>query len=120
MRAGKIEQAAKIGEAIKRHNSAELSRVDVVTNAQSMWAKVCELTGRNKSTNTAGNNPAITTDQLNDHFASVFADINYMAPRTKNTVNNWYLDSFISELHMFYILDHLHPTAMGLDNMSGF
>jgi len=51
--AGRVHQAAalavKIGNVIKRHNSAELSRVDVETGAQRMWAKVRELIGRSKS-----------------------------------------------------------------------
>ena len=53
MRSGRTDEAAalagKIGDAIKRYNSAELCRVDVVADARSMWAKVRQLTGRSKS-----------------------------------------------------------------------
>jgi len=52
MRSGRIEKAAalatKIGLAIKDYNSAELSRVNVMSNAKSMWSKVHQLTGRSK------------------------------------------------------------------------
>jgi hypothetical protein len=48
MRSGKIEQAAalavKIGDTIKKFNSAELGRVDVLSDAGNIWAKVRQLT----------------------------------------------------------------------------
>jgi hypothetical protein len=78
MRAGKIEQAAalavKIGDAIKKFNSAELGRVDVLSDAGNMWAKVRQLTGRNKATGNTSQNSAITADVLNDHFAAISTD----------------------------------------------
>ena len=44
IRSGRVEKAAalvmKIGTAIKNFNSAELSRVDVLSNLKSMWSLV--------------------------------------------------------------------------------
>ena len=43
MRSGHVEKAAalatKIGRAIRNYNTAELSRVDVLSDASNMWAK---------------------------------------------------------------------------------
>ena len=98
MRAGQVEQAGalavKIGEAIKKFCSAELSRVDVLADSRSMWAKVRQLTGRSKSGN-ATENPAITADVLNDHYAAISTDASYTAPGIKSTANNRYADGHI-------------------------
>jgi hypothetical protein len=44
MRKGREEEAAalavKIGDAIKKYTSAELSRVDVLSDPRGMWSKV--------------------------------------------------------------------------------
>ena len=62
MRSGQVEKAAaladKIGIAIKNHNSAELSRVDVLADPRSMWTKVRQLTGRSKATDVDASTPA--------------------------------------------------------------
>ena len=72
MRSGRVEAAAalavKIGIAIKLYTSAELSRIDVLADARSMWAKVRQLTGRSKTTSNIGNNAAMTADALNEHY----------------------------------------------------
>ena len=53
MRAGRTEEAAalavKIGAAIKSHNSAELCKVDMLSDSRSVWDKVRHLTGRIQS-----------------------------------------------------------------------
>ena len=50
MRSGQTEKAAalavKIGTAIKRYNSAELSRPDALASSANLWAKVRQLNGR--------------------------------------------------------------------------
>jgi len=121
MRAGHVEQAdalaVKIGDAIKRHTSAELSRVDVLADSRSMWEKVRELTGRSKFSSDTKLNPAITATALNDHYAAISTDASYTAPSIKTTVNNWQVYNHISDYRMLQILDTLHPTAMGLDNI---
>jgi hypothetical protein len=48
MRSGRVEKAGalalKIGEANTKFNSADLSRVDVLSDCGSMWSKVRQLT----------------------------------------------------------------------------
>jgi hypothetical protein len=121
MRAGKTEQAAalavKIGDAIKKFNSAELCRVDVLSDAGNMWAKVRQLTGRRKATGNTSQNSAITADVLNDHYAAISTDANYVAPGIKYTANNSSTSTHISVWRVFEVLDRLHPTATGLDNI---
>ena len=121
MRAGRVERAAalavKIGDAIKRHNSAELSRVDVLSDPRNMWAKVRQLTGRSKSADVVSQNSVITADILNHHYAAISSDTNYTAPSVKQTVTRWRWCDRIGEYRMFRILDKLRPTATGLDDI---
>ena len=85
MRSGQLEKAAaladKIGIAIKNHNSAELSRVDVLADPRSMWAKVRQLTGRSKATDVDAINASLTADVLNSHYAAITTDASYEAPQ---------------------------------------
>ena len=99
--------AVKIDEATRRHNSAELSRVDILSDPKSMWAKVRQLTGRSKSANATSNNTAITADALNDHYAAISTDANYTAPSTKSTANTEQALTHITDLRMFKALDTL-------------
>jgi hypothetical protein len=93
MRSGRLEEAAaiavKIGYSIKRYNSAELCRVDVLADAKTMWTKVRQLNGRSKALGSIGGNSARTTaSSLNDHYAAISDDSSYTAPSVKSTVNN--------------------------------
>ena len=121
MRAGKTEEAAalavKIGATIKSHSSAELCRVDMLSDQKSLWDKVRQLTGRSQSAVNACQNPDITAASLNNHYAAISSDANYTAPSIKNTVNNELVNSHISEWRMFEILDTLCHTATGLDGI---
>ena len=121
MRSGHVEKAGalalKIGEAITKFNSAELSRVDVLSDSRSMWSKVRQLTGRSKSSSAASRNSAITADLLNRHYAAVSTDANYTAPSVKATANNSSAATHITNLRLFKVLDSLRPTATGLDNI---
>ena len=121
MRAGKIEQAAalavKIGDAIKNYNTAELSRVDVLTDSRNMWAKVRQLTGRCKSTADVSLNSTVTADTLNRHYAAISTDASYIAPKAKLTANTRYDSEHVTEWRVFKMLESLRPTATGLDDI---
>ena len=82
MRSGRVEEAValavKIGDAIKKYTSAELNRVDVLSEPRGMWATVRQLTGRSKSAISVSQNSALTADQLNDYYAAVSSDANYV------------------------------------------
>jgi hypothetical protein len=88
MRSGRVEKAGdlalKIGEAIMKFNSAELSRVDVLSDRRSMWSKVRQITGHSKSLNAARRNSAITANVLSSHYTAISTDANYTAPSVKD------------------------------------
>jgi hypothetical protein len=93
--------ALKIGEAITKFNSAELSRVDVLSDTCSMWSKVRQLMGRSKSLNTAGRNSSITADVMHSHSAAISTNANYTAPSVKATANNSSAAAHITNLRLF-------------------
>ena len=121
MRAGRTEEAAalagKIGAAIKSHTSAELCKVDMLSDSRSVWDKVRQLTGRTQSSSTASHNPDISAATLNKHYAAISSDANYTTPSVKCTANNESASSVITDWRMFKILDTLHHTATGLDGI---
>jgi len=57
--------ACRIGRAINRYNSVELSRVDP-QDSRAMWAEVRQLTGRSRTHRVKASNPAITANSLNE------------------------------------------------------
>ena len=103
--------AVKIGEVIRKHNSAGLSRVDILSDPRCMWAKVRQLTGRGKSANAASHITAITADSLKDHYAAISTDANYTAPSIKSAANTEQALTHIADLGMFMVLDTLRPMA---------
>jgi hypothetical protein len=119
MKAGRTEEAAalavKIGAAIKSHNSAELCKVEMLSESRSVWVR--QLTGRSQSSSTASHNPDISAATLNKHYAAISSDANYTTPSVKCTANNVSASSVISDWRMFKILDTLHHTATGLDGI---
>ena len=119
MRSGRTEKATalaiKIGTAITRYNSAELSRPDTLTKATKLWAKVRQLTGR--CHNTASYSDTVCVESLNDHYAAISTDDNYTTPGTKCTASNRAAFPHITEWRVFKTLDTLRPTATGLDSI---
>jgi len=71
MRASQINKAdaiaVKIGAAIVRFNSTEMSRIYGTMDSKSMWAKVRELTGRNRLEDGQGQSNVVTAEILNHH-----------------------------------------------------
>jgi hypothetical protein len=121
MRSGKVEQAAalskKIGDAIKAHNTAEFSNVDVLSDNRNVWAKVRQLTGRSKAGTDENQTSAVTADLLNVHYASISTDSDYKAPLPKSTANSRSTSELITEWRVFNMLEALRPTATGLDEL---
>ena len=117
-RSGKVEQAAalskKIGDAIKKHNTAELSNVDVLSDSKSVWAKVRQLNGRCKTTTDSS---AVTADSLNKHYAASSTDAEYSVPRYKCTANSQYASGLVTEWTVSKMLEALRPNATGLDDL---
>jgi len=66
--------------------------------------------GRQQESTVADGVPA---ESLNDHYAAISTDHSYSTPSLKPIANS--VDSeYITEWHVFKILDHLRPTATGL------
>jgi len=117
MRAGRVEEAralaVRIGKDITRHTKSQLNKIDGKTNSKDMWTAVRQLTGRQQE-------PAaidgINAQSLNDHYAAISTDDRYTPPLSKDPDNS--IESkYISEWQVFQILDHLRPTATGLDGL---
>jgi len=119
MRSGHTEKAAalatKIGIAIKRYNSAELSRPDALTSTTKLWAKVRQLTGRCNSA--SSHSAAVSAESLNDHYATISTDSRYTTPAVKRTASIRTGSTHITEWRVFKTLDTLRPTATGPDNI---
>jgi hypothetical protein len=117
MRAGRLEEAGalakRIGKDITRRSKNCFRNINGKTDAKDMWAAVRKLTGRQQE---VGDIADVTAETLNNHYATVSTDSNYTHPVCKQTVRQ-NQTQYISEWTVFQILDKLHPTATGLDNL---
>ena len=114
MRNNKIAQASaiseKIGKLIARHNSSRLSKI--ISGGPSMWDEVKRLTGTSRA------NPlpaSLTASSLNSHYSSISTNPGYSPPQPKSTATQQ--TNLISEFSVFFLLDHLRPTASGPDDL---
>jgi len=119
MRAGRTDEAGALAKrvrtAVTRQNSLLVRDCDIRKNTKQTWTKVRHiLRGRDRDRDT--DVVAITAVILNDHYAAISTDQSYAAPRAKLTATH---DSscILSEAAVFYNLDHLKPTATGLDGI---
>jgi hypothetical protein len=91
MRSGHIAKAealsAKIGAAIKRYNSVEMSPVDHVADARTMWTKVRQITGHEQTSLDNQATSSITAESLSHHYASIHIYRLYI-PRPTKKGNN--------------------------------
>lgn len=117
MRAGRTEKASaiakRIGKCITSRNRRRLCSDGRKIEAKDMWAAVRQLTGHRQV-------PAaiegVNAQSLNDHYASISNDPDYTPPRHKYSASPSASD-YISEWRVFCALDHLRPTATGLDEL---
>jgi hypothetical protein len=117
MRAGRVEEAGalaeRIGKDMARHSKSQFNKIDSKVNAKDMWAAVRKLTSRQHEPSEV---EGVTAESLNDHYAAISADYSYTSPHRKDPAN--YVETeYISEWQVFQILDHLRPTATGLDGL---
>src|ERR1051325_11334487 len=120
MRSGLVEEASalagKIGSLLIQHSSAQLKDIDSKHAAGDMWKKVRQLQNRNasgmkKSTACDG----ITATVLNDYYASISTDKDYIRPDFKASAYRH--TTAVSERDISFSLDRLRPTASGLDEL---
>jgi len=118
MRAGRLDEAgvlaARIGNDITRQNKICLKHTSSRTNAKDIWTAVRQLTGRQRD---VGSVDGVTAESLNTHYALISTDAHYTAPLAKITVTHSEHQLYISEWQVFRILDRLHPTATGPDQL---
>lgn len=119
MRAGRVEEAAavakKIGDIIKRRCKSRLSNINGRVDPKKMWAEVRKLTGNKQAVPVTD---GFTADSFNQHYTRISTDSDYLEPRPKQSVNQTQADClYITEWHMFKILDGLHHTSTGLDKL---
>src|SRR6218665_2019508 len=112
MRRGALEEASalavKIRRGIARHNSRELRKLDENACPKDLWECVNSLIHPRKTM--AG--CKVTADELNQHFAATSTDNSYQQVDLKTTAN-----PNLSDVQIFYVIDHLRPTAEGTDGL---
>ena len=76
-----------------------------------MWAEVRKLTCHKQEASVAD---GLTANSFNQHYTRISTDSDYIEPRYKQTASQLHVDcQYITEWHMFRILDGLHHTATG-------
>ena len=117
MRSGRTEEAGalaiRVQAAIIRSNTAILRHTNAKSDSKHMWTKVRDLTKRNRRDTIIPS--GVTAQTLNDHYAMVSTDSLYAPTKSKLTCLEQ--QSHITEWQVFKILDHLHHTATGLDQI---
>jgi hypothetical protein len=98
---------------MKRQSKKRLMTINDKTDVKDMWAAVRQLTGRKQDTGPAA---GITADSLNSHYVAISTNNHYTPPINKQSVVPCQFQ-YIYSWRVFQILDHLHPTAAGLDQL---
>lgn len=119
MRSGRVEEAGhlaiQIRKQIERQNKISLVRINGRTNPKELWKAVQQVTGQRPAVHEV---PGVTADSLNLHYAATSTDKVYQPPHHKQSVKPSGASlQYITEWEVFRILDRLHPTATGLDQL---
>ena len=117
MRAGRIEKASalarRVQAGITRRNTSWLRNINTRKSPQDAWAKVREVIG--KARRGDSDVDGITAQVLNDYYAAISTDRSYQEPALKSTALD--RNCCVTEIEVFHMLDHLRPTATGLDGV---
>src|SRR6218665_3603068 len=115
LRRGRSSEAAaltlNIGRLIERFDSRELPKINKAKGTKELWAAVNAITGERGPNEY---NVGLSAEDLNTYFAATSTDNQYENPPLKMTVNPNH--EFFNE-QLILILDHLKPTAEGLDHL---
>src|SRR2546425_4672956 len=116
MRAGKVEEASalanRIGLEIIRNNVTVFKGADETIDSRDMWGKVKQITNRRRIQKAESK---VSANELNSHFAKTSTDVEYKAPKYKDTVSR--NTELVSEWYIFDVLDKLRHTATGPDQL---
>jgi len=117
MRAGRTDEASalarQIGKDMTRRECTRLRKVGSKADTGDIWAAVRRLTSQHQQTPEI---PGVDSDTLNNYYAAISTDHDYRHPSLKESAREDQHE-FISEWEIFKILDHLRPTATGLDQL---
>ena len=103
----------KIKNSITASNAGRLACKDKPLDTQDLWRAVRDITGKSPSFSSTNAPPTVDAISLNSHYASISSDSSYTSPAIKYTCQPNH--TWPSEMHIFYTLDHLKPTASGPD-----
>jgi hypothetical protein len=106
--------AIRIGKEITKFNASSLKSCNHKNASADMWDKVRHLLNKSHSS-TDVVDKSITVVSLNQHFTNISSDPNYISPYTKSTA--FYPVNLFSEYQVFCLLDRLHATATGPDQL---
>jgi len=119
MRAGRTDEAGSIAVRIRTIITCSSTRwlwnVDPRKNAKVAWAKVRDVTEGSAFCTGDHLIDGLTAQLLNNHYAAISTDNGYCVPRPKLTAFDG--QSHFTEITVFRMLDTLHSTAMGLDQI---
>jgi hypothetical protein len=105
--------AERIRRDLERQSKIRLKTINGKTDVKDMWAAVRQLSDRKQDT---GPVPGISAESLNSHHVAISSDNHYATPINKQSVAPSQIE-YISSWRVFHILDHLHLTATGLDEL---
>jgi hypothetical protein len=116
MHAGKLERAEactdQVSRLIAKANCSRLAYLNGKKASKTMWSEV------RKSLNTQKHSSAVpspTADVLNDHYARVSTDPNYIISEGKSTCSQQII--YFTEQSTFWMLDHLQSSSAGPDGV---
>ena len=116
MRKGRVEEAgaiaSRIGKLVAKANSVLLKDLGTRSSTKELWSRV----NKTRKTTTAHVPPSgITAETLNNHYAAISNDPLYIESLKRHTAQA--TTQLVTEQSIFYILDHLHCTAEGWDQV---
>jgi len=116
MRRGRIEKAETITKKISQSvvDHAKVIFSPSRRESKELWEKVRQIAHKTKSDSCLNQ---VTVAQLNQHFAIISTDQHYIPPLSKSMVYKPILSGFLTEYHVFRMLDQVKHTSVGLDNL---
>jgi hypothetical protein len=119
---GQIEKAdavsRKISDAIVSYNSINFTRLDSRHGAKELWENVRAVTGKSKVQSVSDYAPGISAQSLNDHYALLSVDANYVASDLKcSVIPHSIYAGHITEYSVFQYLDKLKSSSPGTDGL---
>ena len=116
MHMNKIEAAnaltARISQLITTNNASTFAKPNM-TNKE-LWEKVRTVSG-SSSKKQSNPVPGITAESLNNHYASISTDKNYIQPTKKPEESDF--QNTVEEFEVFTMLDNIKATSAGLDGI---